>query len=71
MAHQSDGLGDGDESVIAPDHTRYGDVDRVAVVGARDRDCDAVLGGFIDISIQLMGVGWPDRSSQALSLRVA
>ena len=63
MAHQNYGLGDGNEFAIAPDNPRDGDVDRVAVVGARDRDSDAVLGGFSGISGQLMDFGWPDRSS--------
>ena len=63
MAHQNYGLGDGNECAIAPDNPRDGDVDRVAVVGARDRDSDAVLGGFSGISGQLMDFGWPDRSS--------
>jgi hypothetical protein len=30
-----------------------------------------VLGGFSRISGQLMDFGWPDRSSQALSMRAA
>ena len=71
MAHQNYGLGCGNERVIAPDNPRDGDLDRVAVVGARDLDSDAVLGGFSGISGQLMDFGWPDRSSQTLSPRAA